>query len=210
VSSSSDARPPSVPGPRPSSGGNTAVLIVAIVAGAMLCVILICAGVFYFAFRTASNNMRTFVDQAHQDSKEWHEARAKESAAWHAGIAEQNAQQNAERGEGKRFAERFLTAIRERRFADAHRETTVRFREQFPSEKELEQFVQAHSVLSRRAMLFDEAFGQEGGTLQRFSSRAIEGELPNVKPVKLVVGVVKEGLNWKADELTVTDAFPPH
>jgi hypothetical protein len=210
VSSLNDARPPVVPGPQPRGGGNTAVLIVAIVAGAMLCVLLICGGVFYFAFHTASQRIATMAEQARQDSKEWHEARAKESAEWHAGIAEKNAQQNAERGEGKRFAERFLTAIRERRFADAHRETTARFREQFPSEKELEQFVQGHSVLTRPAMLFDEAFGQEGGSLQRFSSRAVEGELPNVKPVKLVVGVVKEGLNWKADELTVTDVFPLH
>ena len=37
---------------------------------------------------------------------------------------------------------------------------------------------------------------------------AIEGEMLDMKPVKVLVIVMKEGLNWKADELTVSHGFP--
>lgn len=204
-----DIPPPGFRAEEKTAGSNVAVKIVAIVAAVLLVMFLVCAGIVGLVVLTVRNswdkNMEAFRERADRNADQaqaWSEENLERTRAeW--------AKQDADRGEGQRFAERFLTALREHRFADAHRETTATFREQFPSDKELEQFVQAHPALGRPAMLFDEDVAQQGATRQRFYCLATEGEMMDMKPVKVRVIVVKEGLNWKVDELTVSaNVFP--
>ena len=58
-------------------------------------------------------------------------------------------------------------------------------------------------------MLFDEDVAQQGGTRQRFFFNAVEGEMHDMKLVKVGITVMKDGLNWKADELTVSAIVLP-
>lgn len=191
-----------------TAGSNAAVKIVAIIAAVVLGMFFVCAGIVCVVVQSARSswdkNVHTFLDRADREAEKaqaWHEKNVEQSRAeW--------AKQDADRGEAKRFADSFLTALGDHRFADAYRETTATFRQQFPSEKALEQFTRTHSALARPATLIDEDFAQQGGTRRRFSGMAIEGEMLDMKPVKVLVIVMKEGLNWKADELTVSNVFP--
>ena len=205
----SDTRPSSPPGPPNTADGSSAVKIVAIIAGVLLTMFLVCGGIFvlvvYSVRSAAEKNMQAFLESAKRNAEE---ARTRHEK-WVDETRAEWAQKDADQGAGKRFAEGFLTALREHRFADAFRETTAAFREQFPSEKELEQLTRAHAALHRQAMLFDEDFGQQSGARQRFSFTATEGEMLDMKMVKVVVVVEKEGLNWKADELTVSERVFP-
>lgn len=204
------SKPPEIPpqgyaGPPPQSGANTTVIVLAIVGGVLLALFLVCGGIALVAFRwtrsAVDTNIKQLVEQA--------EKQAEEAREWQEKVYEENQAEWAGQGEGQRFAERFLTALRENRFADAHRETTGAFREKFPSDKDLEQFTRAHSALQNPAMLFDENVTQQDATRQRFQFNAMEGEMMDMKIVKVVVSVVKEGLNWRVDELTVSDDLFP-
>ena len=181
----------------------------AIIAGVLLAMFLICAGILSLVVYT----VRSSWDRNLQALRETASQQAEKAQAWQEKNIEQTraewAKQDADRGEGKRFAESFLAALREHRFADAYRETTATFREQFPSEQELEQFTRGHPVLSNSTMLFDEDVAQQGGTRQRFFFNAVEGEMHDMKLVKVGITVMKDGLNWKADELTVSAIVLP-
>ncbi|MBM4091825.1 MAG: hypothetical protein FJ276_20715 [Planctomycetes bacterium] len=197
--------PQGYPGPPPQSGAKTTVIVLAIVVGVLMVLFLMCGGLVLVAFRwtrsAVDTNMRQLVEQAEKQAQEARERQEK--------VYEENQAEWAGQGEGQRFAERFLAALRENRFADAYRETTATFREKYHSDKDLEQFTRAHSALQKPAMLFDADFNQQDATRQRFQFNAMEGEMMDMKIVKVSVSVVKDGLNWRVDELTVSDdPFP--
>lgn len=209
MSNPADNQMPGARQPPTSDGGSLAVKIVAIIAVVLVSLFMVCAGCFYLVFRSVAESwdrsVRSVVERADREavrSREWHEKTMEQART-------EGLKSNADRGDAKRFAEDFLTALRERRFADAHRETTAAFRERFPSAEDLESFVQAHPALSRPTLLIDADLGQQGGTRQRFSATAAEGEMLEMKVVQIAVCVIREGLNWKADELTLSaELFP--
>jgi hypothetical protein len=200
--------PPVVAGPRQNAGNDTAVKIVAIVAAVLLVIFLVCSGIVFAVSllikKSWDQNVQAFVERADEQAEKaqaWHQQNVERAQAeW--------AKQNAARNDGKQFAESFLTALREHRFADAYRETTASFQKQYSSEQELEQFALSHTALSRAAMLMDDNFAQQGAIRQQFFFTTTEGEMLDMKLVKVVVAVVKEGLNWKADELSISENAP--
>lgn len=185
----------------PDSGSSTmkiVVIIVAIIAGVFLVVCLLCAGIGFLFWSSA----RSSLEQAQERALEQAERAQREMEK----VRQEWANLDADSGEGKRFAEAFLRAIREQRFADACRETTAAFKKQFPGEKELAAFSRAHPALGRPAVLFDEDFAQQGRTRLRYSVTGWEGtgvppKMTRFTMTKFTLTVVKEGLNWKVDDL---------
>jgi hypothetical protein len=188
----------------PGSGSSTmkiVAIIVAIIAGVFLVVCLVCGGLVFLFYYSARSSLEQAQERALEQAERAQRDMEKVRQEW--------ANLDAESGDGKRFAEAFLRAIREQRFADACRETTATFRKQFPSEKELAAFSRAHPALSRPAVLFDEDFAQHGGSRLRYSFTGWEGAGVPPKMTKFTLTVVKEGLNWKVDNLAESpEEFP--
>jgi len=190
---------------REASGGGsttkTVVIIVAIIAGVFLTVCLMCAGFGLLFYFSAKSSLEKAQEQAWEQAERVQRDLERARQQWE--------QLDAESGEGKRFAEAFLRAIREQPFADACRETTAAFKERFRGEKELAAFSRAHPALGRPAVLVDEDFAQHGGSRLRYSFTGWEGAGVPPRMTKFTLTVVKEGLNWKVDDLAQSpDEFP--
>ena len=94
----------------PAAGNGNAVKIVAIIAGVLLAMFLICAGILSLVVYT----VRSSWDRNLQAFRETASQQAEKAQAWQEKNIEQMcaewAKQDADRGEGKRFAESFLAA----------------------------------------------------------------------------------------------------
>ena len=169
------------PPPASEGGGGTAVKIIAIVGAVVVVLALICGGavaVIAYSFYSAAHK---FADKAQQ-------------------MVDQAQQQQASQDEGKRAADGFLRDIRQGRLDSAYQSTSAAYQKRV-SRKDFDAYVAAHAVLKTQPQggLMPHNFNPFANAASRY-----EFEYTTAEPGKLVtviVGVVKEGDQWKLDEL---------
>ena len=161
--------------PRPSSGGNTAVKIIAIIGGVILTIVLVCGGTVYFAV----NRFFKFGEES---------------------IAKmQEQQKNSNRAKSQAAADTFIRNLKAKRFDEAFQMTTANCRKKHANPVALEEFVKDNPKIKDVNMLIPKDFG-ENATIYNFEDTMFaQGGGFN----KLEVTVVLEGADWKIDRLEI-------
>jgi hypothetical protein len=181
-----DSRPP----PDISSGMST-VKIVAIIAGVVLCVALMCGGLAFYAihsvFSTAEKLQERVVQQVEKIQKEQERL--------------QKEQENSDKEKSRQFANGFVQELRGQRGEAAYAMTTAAYQKRVSLEQLKELMARQAAVLRRFSGFFADVLAPNQGATFTFSDSIARGG----KQHKLSVTAVKEGAGWKVDRFAVED-----
>jgi hypothetical protein len=180
-----DDRPPRrKPG---SDGGSSALKIIALIGGILVAVLLVCGGLaaffFYTVFRTAKDMQQQMVQQLDKMQQEQSKREAEEA--------------KTDRGQASKFAESFLKEIRDGQLDAAYQATTADYQKRVPR-KDFELLVLKSPGLKWFAPRFETDLNAPAAGNRfvfRFTAPA-EGKVWHPS-----LTVVKDGLNWKVDDL---------
>ena len=178
--------------PRPAAGGggNTAVKIIAIIAGVFVVLCLVCGGVIFLIVRETTKAAASMQSQVMGQLDKMQAEQAKRAAEM----------EKSDKSVSKLAAEQFIAEVKARRYDPAYQMTSSAYRKQ-TSRKEFETFVTRNfTALSAGGFLMEDPSALDQGTTFVFTRHAPTRDgIMNVS-----VTVVKEAGSWKVDDLSVT------
>ncbi|MFL5340834.1 MAG: hypothetical protein ACJ8F7_11860 [Gemmataceae bacterium] len=175
---------------QPAGGSNTAVKIIAIIAGVFVVLCLVCGGVIFLIVRETSRAAANMQSQMVGQLDKMQEAQAKRAAEL----------EKSDKAVSKQTAEQFMTEVKARRYDPAYQLTSDAYRKR-TTRKEFEAFVTKNfAALTAAGSLMEDHFAADQGTTFVFTRHAPTSDgIQNVS-----VTVVKEAGAWKVDEVSVT------
>jgi hypothetical protein len=175
--------------PAPSGGGgSTAVKIIAIIGGVFLLIALICGGAVYYVVSSAKKGLTNLQEKLSEEIEK-----------------EKKRQENSDKTKSKKFADSFLQELKANRSDAAYQMTSAGYRQRVPQDQFAE-LLKQHSATIGAAMPFRiNPFDPDMGTTYRYTASSFA----QGKRWEIAVTVVKEGQNWKVDQLSVDEKQGP-
>ncbi len=181
------------------SGGNTAVKIIAILGAVVLGVALICGGLVYYVFYSVKKGVSTLHEQLSAEVEKQKEQMQKEMQK------RQQERENSNKAKSEKFVAAFLQEVKGGRAEAAYAMTTVDYRKRVSLEQFRELLQKNADVLRRVPRLLAGGLDPDTATTFRYEATTLRG---GGGFVKVGVTVVKEGEEWKVDQLTVEPHDP--
>jgi hypothetical protein len=174
-----DERPPQ------SGGGNTAVKIVAIIAGTVLFVFVACTGLVFLGCYTLKKGVERVGETIEQAQADMEKRQAE--------------LEKSDKRHSAKFAESFLQELKDLRYDAAYQKTSEAYRKG-TSRKDFEAFVAKNQeALTGFGSLSEDAFAPDMGTTFVVTKVAhVTGGFKDV-----TITVVKDGNGWKVDKIGV-------